>query len=117
MPMYAFMGGYSAEAWKGMIDNQESRRVAVEKAAEAGGGKLIAFYWCFGDDDFLCIAEAPDDMAAAAISVGVAASGRLRNNRTIRLIPVEDEVALLGKAKKVSAAFVPPGTRQAAGTS
>ena len=113
MPKYAFLGGYTPEAWKGMIDHPESRRAAVEKAAEAAGGKLESFYWTFGEDDFLAIAEAPDDMAAAAVSVGVAASGRLRHMRTIRLIPEDEEVSLLGKAREVSGAYIAPGARTA----
>ena len=113
MPKYVFLGGYTPEAWKGMIDNPESRRTAVERAAEAAGGRVDSFYWTFGEDDFLCIAEAPDDMAAAAVSVGVAASGRLRHMRTIRLISEDEEVSLLGKARTVSSAYVPPGARPA----
>ena len=113
MPKYAFLGGYTPEAWKGMIENPDSRRAAVEKAAEAAGGRLESFYWTFGEDDFLVIAEAPDDMAAAAVSVGVAASGRLRHMRTIRLIPEDEEVSLLGKARVVSGAYIAPGARPA----
>lgn len=113
MPKYAFLGGYTPEAWKGMIDNPESRRAAVAKAAEAVGAKLDSFFWSFGDDDFLVIADAPDDMAAAAVSVGVAASGRLRHMRTIRLIPENEEVSLLGKAQTVSRAYVAPGAQTA----
>lgn len=113
MPKYAILGGYTPEAWKAMIDNPESRRAAVQKAAEAAGGRVESFYWTFGEDDFLCIAEEPDDMAVAAVSVGIAASGRLRHMRTIRLISEDDEVSLLGKARTVSGAYVAPGARAA----
>ena len=115
MPKYAFLGGYTAEAWKGLIQNPESRRLAIQKAAESVGGSVDTIYWSFGDDDFLVIVDAPDDASAAAIGVGVASSGRLRNTRTIKLITSDEFVDLLGKAQKVTGAYVPPGSRQPAG--
>ena len=111
MPKFALMGGYTSEAWKGMIDSRETRLAAVKRAVEAGGGTLDAFYWTFGDDDFMAIVEAPDNMAAAAMSVGTSSSGRLRHMRTIPLISADDEVTLLGKAGTVTAAYTPPGVR------
>jgi uncharacterized protein with GYD domain len=115
MAKYAFLGGYTAEAWKGMIDNPESRKGAIQKAAQAVGASLDAIYWTFGDDDFLVIIEAPDDAAAAAIGVGVASSGALRNTRTIKLIGADEQTSLLGKAQKVIAEYVPPGARKPVG--
>ena len=115
MPKYAFLGGYTAEAWKGLINNPESRAAAIKKAAEAVGASIETVYWSFGDDDFLVICDAPDDTAAAAIGVGVASSGVLRNTRTIKLITADEFVSLLGKAQKVTGAYVPPGARQPAG--
>ena len=115
MAKYAFLGGYTDKTWATLIDNPENRRGAVERAAEAVGAKLETIYWSFGDDDFLCILEAPDDTAAAAIGVGVASSGALRNTRTIKLITSDELVNLLGKAKTVTAAYVPPGQRKPVG--
>ena len=33
--------------------------MGVEKAAKAVGGSIESFYWSFGDDDFLVIADVP----------------------------------------------------------
>src|SRR5438270_13483338 len=115
MPKYAVLGGYTAEAWSKMVDNPGDRTAAVTKVIESLGGKLETFYWSFGDDDFLGIIEAPDDLAAAAFSVAVGSSGTLRNLRTIKLISPDQSVKLLEKAKAAKAAYSPPGARQAAG--
>jgi hypothetical protein len=79
------------------------------------GGKLESFYWSFGDDDFLGIIEAPDDIAAAAFSVAVGSSGSLRNLRTIKLISLDEGRKLLEKAKATKAAYTPPGAKTPAG--
>jgi uncharacterized protein with GYD domain len=43
--------------------------------AASVGGRITAAYWAFGDDDFLAIAELPDNAAAMAIAATVGASG------------------------------------------
>ena len=115
MAKYAVLGGYSAEAWSKMIDNPGDRTAAITKVVQGLGGKLESFYWSFGDDDFLGIIEAPDDIAAAAFSVAVGSSGTLRNLRTIKLISLDDGRKLLEKAKTAKAAYAPPGAKTPAG--
>ena len=115
MAKYAVLGGYSAEAWSKMIDNPGDRTAAITKVVQGLGGKLESFYWSFGDDDFLGIFEAPDDIAAAAFSVAVGSSGTLRNLRTIKLISLDDGRKMLEKAKAAKAAYVPPGAKTPAG--
>ena len=111
MAKYAVLGGYTAEAWSKMVENPGDRTAAVTKAVEALGGKLETFYWSFGDDDFLGIIEAPDDIAAAAFSVAVGSSGSLRNLRSIKLISLSEGVKMLEKAKAAKAAYAPPGSK------
>ena len=115
MAKYAVLGGYSAEAWSKMIDNPGDRTAAITKVVQGLGGKLESFYWSFGDDDFLGIIEAPDDIAAAAFSVAVGSSGTLRNLRTIKLISLDDGRKMLDKAKAAKAAYAPPGAKAPAG--
>jgi uncharacterized protein with GYD domain len=115
MSKYAVIGGYTAEAWAKMIENPGDRVAAVTKVAQALGGKVESFYWSFGDDDYLAIVEAPDDVTAAAFSVAVGSSGSLRNLRTIKLITVDEGRKLLEKAKTAKAVYAPPGTRAPAG--
>ena len=115
LPKYAVIGGYTSEAWAKMVDNPGDRAAAVRKVAEAVGAKLEQFYWSFGDDDYLAIFEAPDDIAAGALSVAVGSSGSLRNLRTIKLITQEEGKKVLEKAKTAKAAYAPPGSREAVG--
>jgi uncharacterized protein with GYD domain len=109
LPKYAVIGGYTSEAWAKMLDNPGDRATAVRKVAEAVGAKLEQFYWSFGDDDYLAIFDAPDDITAGAISVA------LRNLRTIKLITQEEGKKVLEKAKAAKAVYAPPGSREAVG--
>lgn len=115
MPHYAFTGGYTTQSWADMIANPGDRTGPVRAIAEAAGGRVIEFYWSFGEDDFLVIFEAPDDSVAAAFSIAVGSSGALRNTRTTKLIPAADGPTILGKAKTIRAAYALPGSREAVG--
>ena len=115
MAKYLVSGGYTAEAWASMIDNPTSRVTAAQKIAEGVGGKLESFYWTFGEDDFIAVFDAPDDVAAGALSVVVGSSGAFRHVRTTKLITAEEGRKLLEKAKTAKAVYAPPTAAQAAG--
>ena len=66
MPIFIYRGRYNADAVKGMMTSPEDREAALAKVFEKAGGKLLAFYLTFGEDDFLTIADCPDHHAALA---------------------------------------------------
>jgi uncharacterized protein with GYD domain len=115
MGKYAVIGGYTSEAWAKMIESPGDRVAAVKKVCDAVGAKIDQFYWSFGEDDYMVIVDAPDDITAGAISVAVGSSGSLRNLRTIKLITQEEGRKLLEKAKAAKAVYATPGSREAAG--
>lgn len=115
MAKYLVTGGYTAEAWSSMIENPTSRSEAAGKIAQAIGGKLESFFWSFGEDDFVAIFEAPDDISAGALSVVVGCSGALRNVRTTKLITADEGRKLLEKAKAARGQYAPPTAKQPAG--
>jgi uncharacterized protein with GYD domain len=95
----------SPEAWAGMIREREDRRGPVSEAAEAVGGRLVGFWYAFGEDDGYALLEAPDNTAMAAVLTTVAASGVV-SVRTTVLLSVEEMLDALGRAQSVS--YRPP---------
>ncbi len=110
MPKYMVVGSYTAESWARMVETPGDRSAAARAACEAVGGTLDAFYWAFGPDDFVAIADVPDDASAAAVSVGVSSSGAVHGLRTIRLLTMDEGQALLQRARTVAAGYRRPGT-------
>ena len=78
-----------------MVKDPSDRAAAVRKVCEDAGGQLDIFYWSFGPDDWVFICDLPDDVTAAAVSVAISGSGRLRNVRTQRLITSQEARAPL----------------------
>jgi uncharacterized protein with GYD domain len=79
MPKYLFQATYSAEGIKGLEkDKAVGRKAALSNAVESLGGKLEALYWAFGEDDWVLLADLPDNASASAFSLAVSRSGLLR---------------------------------------
>ncbi len=103
MPKYLFQGSYTLDGVKGLLEVGGGHRAeAVDKLIESVGGKVEAFYYAFGDDDFVWIADLPDEVAATAVSLKVSAGGTA-TLRTTRLLEPE----LIDKAMNVGVDYTP----------
>ena len=105
MAKYLIKANYTAEGAKGFAhDGGTARRVAVEKMLASVGGKLDAFYFAFGDTDLYVIADMPDHLAAAAVALTVAQSGKASTSTVVLLTGEE-----MDAASKKTVAYRPPG--------
>ena len=107
MPMYLTRFSYTPETWDRLIKKPEDRREVARAIVEKLGGKLHGFWYGFGDQDGFVLIEAPNNVSAAAFSVGIAAGGSLRSAETIVLLTVEETIEMLKKAQDLS--YRPPG--------
>ncbi len=92
---------YTGEAMAALAKNPEDRSVPVAKLAESLGGRLICFYYAFGEYDGLAIYEAPDDETALTIVATVNLAGHLKATKTTRLFTVEEAMASIGKTGQI----------------
>ena len=90
MPKYLIQGRYPPEGLKGLAkDKASGRKAAVQAAMKNIKGKVESMYFALGADDVVVIVEAPDNIAAAALSLAVGASG-LVSVRTTPLLTVDE---------------------------
>jgi len=98
MAKYLITGSYTSEGTKGLLkEGGSSRKATIEKALNALGGTLEAFYYAYGDADVVLIADIPDVVSGLALSLAANASGTV-NVRTTPLITVADVDAACKKA-------------------
>ena len=96
---------YSVEGAKGLRkDGGTKREHAARAAVESLGGKLEAFYFAFGKDDVVVIADFPDAVSAAALSVAIGTTGAARCRTTPLMTPAE-----MDKAVSKNTAYRAPG--------
>ena len=98
MPKYLIEASYTAEGLRGLIkDKASGRKLAVSKAVEGLEGKVEAVYYALGEYDVFVIADLPDAVTAAALSLTVSATGLVRTKTTALLTVEETDRALTKK--------------------
>jgi len=106
MARYLWKVSYSVDGAKGLIaEGGTSRRTTIQKLLRSVGGKLVSFDFALGEDDAYVIAEVPNAVDVAAVSLAVAAGGGARVTTVELLTPAE-----IDKAAKRNIAYRAPGT-------
>jgi len=106
MARYLFRANYTAEGAKGLLKGGggTARKAAVQDALKALGGEIESFYYALGGDDVFAVAQAPDNVSAAALSLAVNASGGAAVKTTVLLTPEE-----MDRAAKMVVKYRAPG--------
>jgi uncharacterized protein with GYD domain len=99
MPHYLHQVAYSREGWEALVNNPQDRIEAVRPAIEKLGGKIKDAWFAFGDYDIILIAEMPNNVSAAAISMAFSAGGGCKSVQTTPLLSVAEAVEAMRKAK------------------
>jgi uncharacterized protein with GYD domain len=105
VPKYLFIGRYSPEGARGVLkEGGTRRREAAEQILGSVGGRLESIHWAFGEGDFYIVADMPDNIAASAAALNVAASGAV-GIRTVVLMTADEVDQATGR----SVEYRPPG--------
>src|SRR5436305_12561736 len=90
MPKYLIRGSYSDQGLKGLLEEGGSkRREAAEQSIKGLGGRLEAFYYAFGNDDFVIIVDLPSNVYASALTLAANATGSVKSRITVLVTPEE----------------------------
>ena len=104
MPKYLIEASYTLEGTRGIMKSGgTARREAVQQAVESVGGRFEVQYFALGEHDAFVIADLPDHVSAAAISLAVTATGAART-KTIALLTPEE----VDEAVKKTVKYEPP---------
>jgi uncharacterized protein with GYD domain len=102
MALYLVQAAYTTEAIATMAKNPQDRSVAVRELLQKLGGRLVGFYFCFGEYDVVALFEAPDDSTATAGAMAVISAGHLKAYKTTKLFTVEETMEAMRKAGSVT---------------
>lgn len=98
MPMYKIEFSYTPETWAALCENPEDRSAPVRALAEGMGGRLVDFYYSFGEYDGFAIFEVEDNLAAGAAGLAALAPGHLKSVKTTPLFTVEEAMQMMSRA-------------------
>ncbi len=98
MALYLVQGAYTAEALATLAKNPQDRSAPVRELLQKLGGRLVGFYFCFGEYDVVALSELPDDSAATALALAAVSPGHLKAYKTTKLFTVEETMEAMRKA-------------------
>ena len=107
MPHFMFQVAYSGDALTGLSKNPENRTDVVRRLIGSVGGRLESLYYSFGEYDAVCIYEAPDNIAAAALAIAVGGAGALMTSKTTPLLTGDEGREAMVRSGAIS--YSPPG--------
>jgi len=108
MPLYLGRFSYTTDAMKALLNQPQDRSAAAREVAESLGGKLLGFWFAFGEFDGVFLMEAPDNASAAALAMAVGAGGALSEVETTVLLDMDEAQDAMRKA--AAATYRPPGS-------
>ena len=106
MPLYLGRFSYTTDAMKALLSEPQDRSAAAREVAESLGGKLLGFWYAFGEFDGVFLMEAPDNASAAALAMAVGAGGALSEVETTVLLDMDEAQDAMRKA--AAATYRPP---------
>jgi uncharacterized protein with GYD domain len=108
MPLYLGRFNYTPDAIKALMSQPQDRSVAAQEVAESLGGKLLGFWYAFGEFDGVFLMEAPDNASAAALAMATGGGGALSNVETTVLLDMDEAQDAMRKA--AAATYRPPSS-------
>ncbi|HTW28100.1 MAG TPA: GYD domain-containing protein [Acetobacteraceae bacterium] len=99
----------TAAAAKALVARPQDRTVQATTLFEGFGGKLLQYFFTFGEYDGLAICEFPDATAVAACSMAASATGAFSRFETVSLLTAKEaETAMqVARAAKIGG-YSPP---------
>ena len=95
MPKYLCQGSYTEQGLKGLLhEGGSKRRAMVEQLVREMGGKLEAFYFGFGGDDFHILMDLPGNVDMAAVALVAQSSGSVKSRIIVLMTPEEVDQAV-----------------------
>lgn len=108
MAQYLVQVAYTSEAVATLVNNPQDRLIVISKVVKKLGGKVINGWLTFGDYDTAVVVTLPDNTAAAAFAMSIAAGGACKNVKTTPLLSVEEGINAMKAASTVG--YKPPAS-------
>jgi len=107
MPYYLSQVSYTPEAWATLLKTPSDVAERNRQLIEAVGGRFVGIWYAFGEYDVVLVAEYPDNVSAAAVSMIANAGGAGKAIKTTPLMTVEEGTEAMKKAGALI--YTPPG--------
>lgn len=98
MPLYMTHFVYTSDAWSALVKNPQNREEVLRALIEKLGGRLVSFYYSFGEYDGVFISEMPDETTVTAAVLAAITPGHVKAVKTTVLLTTEQTMEAMRKA-------------------
>jgi uncharacterized protein with GYD domain len=110
MPHFLVQFSYAARSIKGLVDRPELDHAGQASAMVTSlGGKLLGYWYSFGEFDGVALVEAPDNGVAAAVAMAIGGTGEVSKLQTSVLLTMDEARNAMHKA--ATATHLPAGDK------
>ena len=108
MPAYLVQFSYTPRSIRSLVDKPDADHAGEAAAMVASlGGKLLGYWYAFGNSDGVVLMEGPDNSVAAAVAMAIGGTGEVSRLETTVLLTMDEAQAAMRRA--ASATHLPPG--------
>ena len=98
MPLYMTQFAYTSDAWAALVKNPQNREEVLRALIEKLGGRLLTFYYAFGEYDGVFISEMPDETTVTAAVLAAISPGHVKAVKTTVLLTTAQTMEAMRKA-------------------
>ena len=110
MPHFLIQFSYASRSIKGLVDRPDVDHAGQASAMVGSlGGKLLGYWYSFGEFDGIALIEAPDNSVAAAVAMAIGGTGEVSKLQTSVLLTMNEARNAMHKA--ATATHLPSGER------
>jgi uncharacterized protein with GYD domain len=108
MTHYLVRFSYVSRSIKSMVSQPEVDHAGQASAMVASvGGKLLGYWYAFGEFDGVVLMEAPDSSTAASVAMAIGGTGEVSRLETTVLLSMDEAQQAMRTA--AAATHLPPG--------
>ena len=108
MPHFLVQFSYASPSIKSLVDRPEVDHAGQASAMVASlGGKLLGYWYSFGEFDGVALIETPDNSVAAAVAMAIGGTGEVSKLQTSVLLTMDEARKAIQKAS--TATHLPDG--------
>src|ERR1700693_2073618 len=100
MAHYLLRWQFKDATTKALVDKPQDRTAPARALIEGFGGKMLCYYFGFGEDDGVAICDFPDAIPRAPCAMRPAATGAFARFETTALLTATEAEAAMKKAKE-----------------
>jgi uncharacterized protein with GYD domain len=111
MTRYLVQFSYASRAIKGLVDEPDVDHAGnASKMVASLGGRLLGYWYAFGEFDGVVLIEAPDHSTATSVAMAIGGTGELTRLETTVLLDMDEAQEAMRKA--AAATNLPPGEKE-----